>query len=96
LTGKPQADQSFEVDGRLETSRIVAFAEHRTPNTRVPVVGSVVADTVGDVTTIHADDLELSVRPALDLVERPQGQRILTATSDQQTTPVLLASLVRT
>ena len=28
LTGQPQADQSFEVDGRLETSRIVAFAEH--------------------------------------------------------------------
>jgi hypothetical protein len=48
------------------------------------------------VTTIRAENLELSVRRALNLVERPQGQRILTATWDQQTTPVQLASVFRT
>ena len=66
-----------------------------TPNTRVPAIGSAVPDTVGDVTTIRAEDLELSVRRALNLVESPQGQRILTATWDQQTMPVQLASVVR-
>jgi hypothetical protein len=34
------------------------------------------------VTTIHAEDLELSVCRALNLVESPLGQRILTATWD--------------
>jgi hypothetical protein len=48
------------------------------------------------VTTIHAEDLEMSVRRALNLVGSPLGLRILTATWDQQTTPVQLASLIRT
>lgn len=97
LTGQPQADQSFEVDGKIEIiPESVHLQSTGTPNTTVPVIGSAVLDTLGDVTTIHAEGLELSIRRVLNLVENPQGQRILTATWDQQTTPVQLASVVRT
>lgn len=97
LTGRPQADQSFEVDGKIEIiPESVHLQSTGTPNTTVPVIVSAVLDTLGDVTTIHAEGLELSIRRVLDLVETPQGQRILTATWDQQTTPVQLASVVRT
>jgi hypothetical protein len=97
LTGQPQADQSFEVDGKMELiPESVHLQSTGTPNTRVPVIGSSVPDTLGDVTTIHAEDLELSVCRALNLVESPLGQRILTATWDHQTRPVQLASVVRT
>jgi hypothetical protein len=96
LTGQPQADQSFEVDGKLELiPESVDLQSTGTPDTRVPVIGSAVPDTVGDVTTIHAGDLELSVSRALNLIERPLGERILTATWDEQTMPVQLASVVR-
>jgi hypothetical protein len=97
LTGQPQAAQSYEVDGRLELiPESVHLRSTGTPDTRVPVIGSAVPDTVGDVTTIHAEDLELSISRALNLVQRSVGERILTATWDEQTKPVLLASVVRT
>jgi hypothetical protein len=58
LTGQPQAHQSFEVDGRLELiPESVHLRSTWTPDTKVPVIGLAVPDTVGDVTTIHAKDL---------------------------------------
>lgn len=96
LTGQQQADQSIEVDGRFELiPESVRLQSTGTPNAGVPVIGSAVPETVGDVTIIHAKDLELSVCRALNLGKGSLGQRILTATWDQQTTPVQLASVVR-
>ncbi|MGO4229616.1 hypothetical protein AB4Y72_12165 [Arthrobacter sp. YAF34] len=96
LTGQPQAPQSFEVDGKLELiPEAVHLRSTGTPDTKVPVIGLAVPDTAGDVTTIHAKDLELSVRRALDLVESSLPERTLTATWDEQLTPVHLASVVR-
>jgi hypothetical protein len=97
LTGQPQADQYFEVDGKMEIiPESVHLQSTGTPNTRVPVMCSAVPDTIGEATTIHAENLEMSVRRALNLVGSPLGLRTLTATWDQQTTPVQLASLIRT
>jgi hypothetical protein len=96
LTGQPQAAQSFEVEGRLElVPESVHLQSTGTPDTSVPIICSTVPYTADGVTTIHAGDLELSVSRALNLVERPCEQRILTATWDEQTMPVQLASVVR-
>lgn len=96
LTGQPQADQSFEVDGRLQLiPESVHLHSTGTPGTGVPVIDSAVPNTVGHVTTISAGDLELSIRRTLNLVERSLGQRILTATWDEQITPVELAAAAR-
>lgn len=97
LAGQPQADQYFEVDGAMELiPESVHLQSTGTPNARVPVIGSAVPDTIGEVTTIHAETLEMSVRRALNLVGSPPGLRTLAATWDQQTTPVQLASLIQT
>ena len=97
LTGQPQADQYFEVDGTMEIiPESVHLQSTGNPNARVPVIGSTVPDTTGEVTTIHAENLEMSVRRSLNLVGSPPELTNLTATWDQQTTPVQLASLIRT
>ena len=59
-------------------------------------MGSSVPDSAGEVATIHAENLEMSVRRVLNLVGSPLVSRTLTATWEQQTTPVQLASLTRT
>ena len=43
------------------------------PNARVPVIGSTVPDTTGEVTTIHAENAEISVRRSLNLVGSPRS-----------------------
>ena len=97
LTGQPQADQYFEVNGKMEKiPESIHLQSTGIPNTKVPVIGSAVSDTIGEVTTIRTKNLGMSVRRALNLVEGPLGLSNLTATWDQQTTPVQLASLIRT
>jgi hypothetical protein len=96
LTGQPQADQFFEVDGRLELlAESVHLESTGTLETRVPIVCSAVPDTVDGVTTIETGELALSVVRVLNLCGRPFGRRILSATWDEQTSPVQLASVVR-
>ncbi|MET4096413.1 hypothetical protein [Arthrobacter sp. UYCu712] len=96
LTGQPQADQSFEVDGRLELiPESVHLQSTGTPETSIPIICSAVPDIVDGVTTIHAGEVDLSVSRVLDLISEPFGQRLLTATWDEQTIPVQLASVVR-
>jgi hypothetical protein len=93
LTGQPQADQYFEVDGRLQLiPESVYLHSTGTSGTGVPVINSAVPNTVGQVTTIRAGDLELSISRAPNPVERSLGQRILPATWDDQDTPVQLAA----
>ncbi|MDP9888614.1 CG0192-related protein [Pseudarthrobacter enclensis] len=96
LTGQPQADQSFEVDGGFQLiPESVHLHSTGTPGTGVPVIDSVVPNTVGHVTTISAGDLELSIKRSLNRVERSLEQRILAATWDEQNTPVQLAAAAR-
>ena len=97
LTGQPQADQYFEVDGTMEIiPESVHLQSTGNPNARVPVIGSTVPDTTGEVTTIQTENLEMSVRRSLNLVGSPPELTNRTATWDQQTAPVQLASLIRT
>ena len=97
LTGEPQADQYFEVDRKMEIiPESVHLQSTGTSNTRVPVIGSAVPDTIGDVTTIETENLEMSVRRELNVVGRTLELRNLTATWDQQASPVQLASLIQT
>lgn len=96
LTGEPQADQSFEVEGRLESiPESVHLQSTGTPDVSVPTICSTVSDTVDGVTTIHAGELDLSVSRVLKLVEETLEQRVLTATWSEQTMPVQLASAIR-
>ncbi|BCW66824.1 hypothetical protein NicSoilB4_15870 [Arthrobacter sp. NicSoilB4] len=74
LTGQPRADQYFEVDGTMEIiPESVHLRSAGNPNARVPVIGSTVPDSTGEVTTIHAGNLEMSVRRSLNLVGSPQS-----------------------
>ena len=97
LSGQPQADQYIEVDGKMEIiPESVHLQSTGTSHTRVPVIGSAVTDTIGEVTTIQTENLEMSIRRALNLVGSPPELRNLTATWEQQTTPVPLALLIQT
>ncbi len=96
LTGRPQADQSLGLDGRLEAiPESVHLQSTGTPGTSIPSICSVVPDSVDGVTTIHADELDLSVSRILNLISEPFGQRLLTAAWAEQTIQVQLASVVR-
>ena len=94
LAGQPQADQSVEVDGKLEyLPESVHVQSTGMPDTGVPVIGAAGSGTSNDVTTVHAGGLELSVNRVLNLRETPANQRVLTATWEGQPTPVQLASV---
>lgn len=96
LTGQPQADQSFEVEGRLKSiPESVHLQTMGTPDASVPTISSIVSDTVDRLTTIHAGELHLSVCRVLNLAGESCEQMVLTATWGEQTVPVKIASAVR-
>ncbi|WP_100501316.1 maltokinase N-terminal cap-like domain-containing protein [Geodermatophilus chilensis] len=95
LTGAPQAEEYFAVDGRQE---------RRDPTARVTGSGTAaVAGPLGtpsptdtaDATTVRAGDLELVVRRALTPGVPADGAATLTGTWAGQDEPVLLASARR-
>jgi hypothetical protein len=93
LTGQPQANQMLEVDGQFklipETVHLRGFGGS---STDLPVVPSADTETMGGVTTIRGEHLDLSVNRQLNLSGWTSGQKILTATWAGQTVPVQLAS----
>jgi hypothetical protein len=64
-----------------------------TPEASVPAICSTVADTVDGVTTIHAEELDLSVSRVLNLVDETLESEVLTAMWGGQTAQVKLAWL---
>ena len=96
LNGQPQATQSFEIDGRLEViPESVQLQSEELPGCTASAVHSAVPTTVHGLTTIRSGNLELSVVRALNLVETPSGEGILTASWEGQVMPVRLASVVQ-
>ncbi|MDJ0459655.1 hypothetical protein PUN71_020810 [Arthrobacter sp. NQ7] len=96
LTGHPQADQAFELEGRLELiPESVHLQTTGTPTTSIPTICSTVSTTLDGVTAIYVGDQELSVNRVLNFAKQTPKQRVLAATWDRQTMPVELASLAR-
>ncbi|MGW4465123.1 CG0192-related protein [Micromonospora sp. NPDC004704] len=96
FTGGGQADEFFEVDGRLERrdpSAVVVGSG--TPGAEVPVADgpSLVVTDEDYATVITTDRVQLTVVRRLDGGDRPIGA-ILTGTWDGQPTPLPLAHAV--
>lgn len=96
LTGLPQAEQSFEVEGKTHLiPESVRLQTTGIPDIEVPVINSVIPNNVGHVTTMSGADIEMTIIRVLNLVSRPPKQKILTASWGEHTTPVELAAVAQ-
>jgi Maltokinase N-terminal cap domain len=94
LTGKPQAEQYFDVDGRLEAIPESVVVKSTGPvDASRPAIGAATARGNGAGTLVRAGDLELLVVRRLNLAEQPAGPGALTGNWDGQPIPVTLAAV---
>lgn len=94
LTGRPQAEQFLDVDGRLEAMPESVVVGSTGPlHTAVPGIGSLAVRSTDAGTVVRTGEMELLVIRRLNLAEQPVGTAALTGTWAGQQTPVKLAAV---
>lgn len=94
LTGRPQAEQFLNVDGRLEAMPESVVVGRTGPlHTAVPGTGSPTTRSTDAGTVVRTGKLELLIIRRLNLADLPAGTGALTGTWAGQHTPVELAAV---
>lgn len=94
ITGRPQAAQFIDREGRLEeVPSLVHIEIIGSPKTEVPGVVHAEPVAAGHITTVRTGAVDLIVNRALDLNGTTNGASVMTGIWEGQRTPVQLAGI---